>query len=218
MKPQNQTEQHSKTIIKVSPAEAADKNVQFLVDYFDGIPLAKEKAVKCEADNEPNVTNVTNCIFWCENEWIENGNVWCESSNSRVSFDFIVSAVFFSRCICVHAGDTTGQVEPLLGSFDEPTPLTAIPVNVKYARRLIDGDTMSTSTGNGAHDDDVETDTERQYRRSKADEDEDAQVPLLTSPEVRRNRAKMMFIVRLLFLTIEIYIDWFWIGGRLNRC
>lgn len=74
------------------------------------------------------------------------------------------------------SGDTTGQIEPLLSSFDEPVPLTAIPANV-LLNRLEEESSLIEE-----YDSDVDTDADSQRRRQQ--EDEDAKIPLLTSPEV----------------------------------
>lgn len=79
------------------------------------------------------------------------------------------------------AGDISGQIEPLLSSFDEPTPLTAIPANAMQLKRLdeeecssiqIDDDDDNDGRTGGGDDDDDD------------DDDDDAKIPLLTSPEV----------------------------------
>lgn len=73
-------------------------------------------------------------------------------------------------------GDSTGQIEPLLGSFDEPVPLTAIPANALLNRLQ-----EEESAFIGEYETDVDTDADAHQRQQ---EDEDAKIPLLTSPEV----------------------------------
>lgn len=77
----------------------------------------------------------------------------------------------------IFAGDTTGQVEPLLSSFDEPVPLTAIPANAML-NRLDEEESALIDE----YDTDADTDADSHHRRQQ--EDEDAKIPLLTSPEV----------------------------------
>lgn len=75
------------------------------------------------------------------------------------------------------AGDISGQIEPLLSSFDEPTPLTAIPTNAMQLKRLDEEENSSIQI------DDDEDDNDGRPGAS-GDEDDDAKIPLLTSPEV----------------------------------
>lgn len=82
-----------------------------------------------------------------------------------------------SLCVYNFAGDTTGQVEPLLSSFDEPVPLTAIPANAML-NRLDEEESALIDE----YDTDADTDADSHHRRQQ--EDEDAKIPLLTSPEV----------------------------------
>lgn len=72
-------------------------------------------------------------------------------------------------------GDITGQVEPLLSSFDEPVPLTAIPANSLLNRLQEEENALIED-----YESDVDTDADSQRRRQQ--EDEDAKIPLLTSP------------------------------------
>lgn len=67
-------------------------------------------------------------------------------------------------------------MEPLLSSFDEPVPLTAIPANAML-NRLEEEESALIE-----YDTDADTDIDSHHRRQQ--EDEDAKVPLLTSPEV----------------------------------
>lgn len=75
----------------------------------------------------------------------------------------------------VFAGDTSGQIDPLLSSFDEPAPLTAIPTNT-LLNRLEEESALIEEY-------DTDTDIDSHHRRQQ--EDEDAKIPLLTSPEVK---------------------------------
>lgn len=79
-------------------------------------------------------------------------------------------------------GDTSGQVEPLLSSFDEPAPLTAIPANT-LLNRLDEEESALFEE----YDTDGETDADSHRRQQQ--EDEDAKIPLLTSPEVNHSNA-----------------------------
>lgn len=82
--------------------------------------------------------------------------------------------------LCNHfAGDTTGQVEPLLSSFDEPVPLTAIPANAMLNRLEEEESALIEE-----YDTDADTDADSHHRRQQ--EDEDAKIPLLISPEVNK--------------------------------
>lgn len=80
--------------------------------------------------------------------------------------------------VSVFVGDTTGQVEPLLSSFDEPVPLTAIPAN-SLLNRLEEEESHLIEEY-----DDTDIDTDADSHRRRQQEDEDANIPLLTSPEV----------------------------------
>lgn len=68
-------------------------------------------------------------------------------------------------------------MEPLLSSFDEPVPLTAIPANA-LLNRLEEEENAFIEE----YDTDIDTDADSHHRRQQ--EDEDAKIPLLTSPEV----------------------------------
>lgn len=68
-------------------------------------------------------------------------------------------------------------MEPLLSSFDEPVPLTAIPTNA-LLNRLEEEENAFIEE----YDTDIDTDADSHRRRQQ--EDEDAKIPLLTSPEV----------------------------------
>lgn len=70
-------------------------------------------------------------------------------------------------------GDTTGQIEPLLSSFDEPVPLTAIPINSVMLNRLDEEECVFFE------DDETDADTEADAQRRQ--EDEDAKIPLLNA-------------------------------------
>lgn len=74
-------------------------------------------------------------------------------------------------------GDISGQIDPLLSSFDEPVPLTAIPTNT-LLNRLEEEESALIEE----YDTDIDTDADSHHRRQQ--EDEDAKIPLLTSPEV----------------------------------
>lgn len=69
-------------------------------------------------------------------------------------------------------------MEPLLSSFDEPVPLTAIPANA-LLNRLDEEENAFIEE----YDTDIDTDADSHRRRQQ--EDEDAKIPLLTSPEVK---------------------------------
>lgn len=90
------------------------------------------------------------------------------------------------------AGDTSGQVEPLLSSFDEPVPLTAIPANA-LLNRLDEEENAFIEE----YDTDIDTDADSHHRRQQ--EDEDAKIPLLTSPEVKEIRSHLFWI------TVHVY-------------
>lgn len=80
----------------------------------------------------------------------------------------------------INTGDTTGQIEPLLSSFDEPVPLTAIPTNSLLLNRLDEEESVLIE------DDDTDLDTDADSRHRREQEDEDAKIPLLnTEPEVK---------------------------------
>lgn len=70
-------------------------------------------------------------------------------------------------------------MEPLLSSFDEPVPLTAIPANA-LLNRLDEEENAFIEE----YDTDIDTDADSHLRRQQ--EDEDAKIPLLTSPEVNK--------------------------------
>lgn len=67
-------------------------------------------------------------------------------------------------------------MEPLLSSFDEPVPLTAIPANAMLNRLEEEENALIE------YDTDVDADIDSHHRRQQ--EYEDAKIPLLTSPEV----------------------------------
>lgn len=69
-------------------------------------------------------------------------------------------------------------MDPLLSSFDEPVPLTAIPTNAMLNRLEEEESALIEE-----YDTDVDTDADSHHRRQQ--EDEDAKIPLLTSPEVK---------------------------------
>lgn len=69
-------------------------------------------------------------------------------------------------------------MEPLLSSFDEPVPLTAIPANA-LLNRLDEEENAFIEE----YDTDIDTEADSHHRRQQ--EDEDAKIPLLTSPEVK---------------------------------
>lgn len=89
-----------------------------------------------------------------------------------------------SRILIFHfrqrVGDISGQIEPLLSSFDEPTPLTAIPSNAIQLKRLDEED----SSGIQIDDEDDDNDGRATGAGADDDDDDDAKIPLLTSPEV----------------------------------
>lgn len=86
--------------------------------------------------------------------------------------------MFNGKCLFFYfLGDTSGQVEPLLSSFDEPVPLTAIPANAMLNRLEEEESALIEE-----YDTDADTDADSHHRRQQ--EDEDAKIPLLTSPEV----------------------------------
>lgn len=69
-------------------------------------------------------------------------------------------------------------------------PLTAIPVNANYSKRLTDSED-NTMISNAPKTDDNDIDS--QYRRSHTEDDEDPKIPLLTSPEVISRVARDSF-------------------------
>lgn len=69
-------------------------------------------------------------------------------------------------------GDSSGQVEPLLSSFDEP-PLTAVPINPMLRNHNEDERRILLE-----EEDDEDEDTQN------AEDEADAKIPLLMSPEV----------------------------------
>lgn len=84
-------------------------------------------------------------------------------------------------------GDISGQIEPLLSSFDEPTPLTAIPTNAMQLKRLDEEESSSIQIDEDDDDDygaGRRGSDGRRGRRLDEDDDDDAKIPLLTSPEV----------------------------------
>lgn len=89
---------------------------------------------------------------------------------SRKSLLYLVSK-FPRKSHSQHAGDTTGQIEPLLSSFDEPAPLTAIPTNSIMLNRLDEEESVFFE--------DDETEAAADERRRQ--EDEDAKIPLLNA-------------------------------------
>lgn len=76
-------------------------------------------------------------------------------------------------------------MEPLLSSFDEPVPLTAIPANAILNR--LDEEEHSLIE---EYDTDADTDFDLHHRR-RHQEDEDAKIPLLTSPQVKVKKKKL---------------------------
>lgn len=68
-------------------------------------------------------------------------------------------------------------MEPLLSSFDEPVPLTAIPANPLLNR-------LDEEEHAFIEDYDTEFDTDADLHHRRQQEDEDAHIPLLISPEV----------------------------------
>lgn len=80
-------------------------------------------------------------------------------------------------------GDTTGQIEPLLSSFDEPVPLTAIPTNSVMLNRLDEEESIFFE--------DDETDADIDADAQRRQEDEDAKIPLLNTDgdQVRSNHS-----------------------------
>lgn len=101
-------------------------------------------------------------------------------------FFFLSIIVFFPQfslvTIGARVGDISGQIEPLLSSFDEPTPLTAIPINAMQLKRL---DEEENSSSIQIDDDDDDNDGRiGGTSRDDDDDDDDAKIPLLTSPEV----------------------------------
>lgn len=89
-------------------------------------------------------------------------------------------------------GDSSGQIEPLLSSFDEPAPLTAIPTNSLVLNRLDEEESVLIEDED---DTDIDIDADARIRREQ--EDEDAKIPLLTSPEVN-------FLISCLSLTFSV--------------
>ncbi|XP_055307037.1 uncharacterized protein LOC129571290, partial [Sitodiplosis mosellana] len=98
------------------------------------------------------------------------------STESASTLATNVTGTDTSTCDSLDLGDTTGQVEPLLSSFDEPVPLTAIPANAML-KRLDEEESALIEE----YDTDADTDIDSHHHRQQ--EDEDAKIPLLTSPE-----------------------------------
>lgn len=99
----------------------------------------------------------------------------------------------------INTGDTTGQIEPLLSSFDEPVPLTAIPTNSLLLNRLDEEEVL-------IEDDDTDLDTDADSRHRREQEDEDAKIPLLNAePEVKFIDWKHLFLLSLMLLLLLLF-------------
>lgn len=131
-------------------------------------------------------TNVTGTdTSTCDS--LDLGREWC------TTFFFILILILTNE-ICEwflhthsHPGDSSGQIEPLLSSFDEPAPLTAIPTNSLTLNRLDEEESNLIED-----EDDTDVDTDADSRRRREQEDEDAKIPLLTSPEVSSFPPKLL--------------------------
>ncbi|XP_031640448.1 uncharacterized protein LOC116352191 isoform X2 [Contarinia nasturtii] len=108
------------------------------------------------------------------------------STESASTLATNVTGTDTSTCDSLDLGDTTGQVDPLLSSFDEPVPLTAIPANAML-NRLDEEDSSLIEE----YETDVDTDGDAHHRRHQ--EDEDAKIPLLTSPEHQDEQQKQKY-------------------------
>lgn len=137
------------------------------------------------------------CFFF-----IENYNCKCIICVLQILTTFLI----FS--INVLIGDISGQIEPLLSSFDEPTPLTAIPVHAVHLKRLGEEESTLIENDDDEDDDDTDADSRLQHHRHHIHEDEDAKIPLLTSPEVsyldtlfnaRIKKASLLFIQKICY-------------------